>query len=356
MFLDPLNRKTEGASPTESESEPEWLLDEPEKIQTLARLGMLNTPGDIESAERPNLRELARLVDEALEEREHEQVEPAPEIETAEDSPGEGVAGDDPDGPVVPGDSGGDGPDDSGGVPLDPDAGGDPEEDGLPEGVLLSGDTGGDSAAPADCLPDGDATLVHGEESGGDAGPPDRDGPGGGEPGVEESLPSDGLDLGLRQEDPEPGTDPGILSRWQAPGSDYPSARITERQAAWIAERLRVEDDLIACHNTGVLAEEVLQWRSDPAFSETVASYLTDKRGAFRPMAAHLLPLVWQVVHGLLQSPNPRDRKEGAKLALQTQGLLVNVQETTQSDELRRLLADMNRPVPVEIIDIEPRS
>jgi len=169
------------------------------------------------------------------------------------------------------------------------------------------------------------------------------------------------LGIGSTPDDIESGDDPAppnalspqvLVRASPSSGSDL---HLTERQAAWIATRLRVEDDLVACMETGVSADEVIQWRSSPVFNEAVASYLTDKRGAFRPLASHLLPLAWTVIQGLLSSPAPRDRKDGAKLLLQAQGLLINVQETTQSDELRQLLADLQRPVPVDIIDIPPR-
>lgn len=370
-MFDPMNRPENQTRHSESESVPESPDTEQDLIQTLERLGLLNTPGTIESESE---QALSRLVDEALayisgsekaeatpyekpEDDAAERPDEAPEVvpnlgalpgvEPADDLPREG--------------------DHHRPVPDDDESG---EIDALEQpGVESLPLEEGENSEGAEEVP-----VVHGSvrvagEPGGDDRSTGQERPGGGDLGGAEPVPEERGDLG----DGDPGSprrvQPGLADIDESPGGldtrppvglaarapERLSGHITERQAAWIAERLRVEDDLIACGNTGVTADEVLEWRKDPAFTERIATYLLDKRGAFRPLSSHLLPLTWQVVHGLLTSANPKDRKEGAKLSLQVQGLLVNVQETTQSEEIRRLIEGLNQVTPVEIIDVKPR-
>lgn len=340
----PMNREISTPA-TQSESVAESQATEPDLIQELARLGMLNTPGDTES-ERSS-EDLARLVDEVMDATPAEprgQEDSVLDLETdleeqdAQQQPGlESL--------------------------LDQETG-DQEEPALEEsGSVCREDDGPVLEEPVsgDLLLEAGGSSLDGilrEDSGGDADTGDESQEsghhrsGGDEPGSTAVVPEDGVGLGNRE-----GKRRVSLARIEGqPG--YPGggvSHVTERQARWISERLRVEDDLVACGNTGVSADEVLEWRSDPAFSESIASYLTDKRGAFRPLTAHLLPLAWQVIQGLMLSEQSKDRKEGLKLLLQTQGLLVNVQETTQSEEVRRLIEGLNKEVPVEIIDVKPR-
>jgi len=141
-----------------------------------------------------------------------------------------------------------------------------------------------------------------------------------------------------------------------SPETGGSSLHLTERQLVWVAHRLSQADDLYACAASGVEPDEVIEWRNDPDFSAFLERSLRDKSGNFRPLTENLLPIATRTLYDLLANGNNRERQRALSQLMKIHGFEVQTVRKEDPEAIQDLLSRLRQPVPVEVVDIEPRA
>jgi hypothetical protein len=130
---------------------------------------------------------------------------------------------------------------------------------------------------------------------------------------------------------------------------------VTEEQLAFLATRLGVESDAIACALSNTDPAVLKTWRDDPVFQAVFETWMGNKREAFRQFGSHVLPKIMRVLWAALDSPKESDRIKAINLWLRSQALLIDKVERYDPDQMQQLIAQLREPVRTNVIDVTPK-